>query len=84
MQSPVVFTRTKEDTDYAGFKFERRPNLLAIIGRWIITTITLFRGSPHSPLTYGIFGELSPPCCPLQSIFPPSAVQTLATLFGNN
>ena len=61
-----------------------RPNLLAIIGRWIITTITLFHGSPHSPLANGIFGELSHPCCPSQSIFPPSAVQTLATLFGPN
>ena len=61
-----------------------RPSLLTIIGRWIITTITLFHGSPHSPLAYGIFGELSHPCCPSQSIFPPPAVQTLATLFGNN
>ena len=59
-----------------------RPSLLIIIGRWIITTITLFHGSPHSPLAYGIFGELSHPCCPSQSIFPPSAVQTLATLFA--
>ena len=61
-----------------------RPCLLAIIGRWIATTTNLFYGSPHSPLAHGIFGELSYPCCPSQSIIPSSAVQTLVSLFGNN
>ena len=89
----LCYTQRKEDTDDADHNFNSiskankniwRPSLVAIFGRWIITTSNLFHGSSYSPLAYGIFGELSHPCCPSQSIFPPSAVQFLVSLFGNN
>ena len=89
----LCYIQTKVDTDDADHKFNNiwkankkiwRPSLLAIIGRWITTTISLFHGGPHSSLTYGIFGKLSHPYCPSQSIFPSSTVQSLVPLFGSN
>ena len=87
------YIQRKVDTDDADHKFNNiwkankkiwRPSLLAIIGRWIATTISLFHGGPHSSLTYGIFGKLSHPYCPSQSIFRSSTVQSLVLLFGSN
>ena len=54
-----------------------------LFGNWIATKFDLFHGSPQSPLIHCIFWEPSHSCCPSQSIFPSSAVQTLLSLFGN-
>ena len=35
-----------------------RPSFLAIIGRWIATTINLFCGRSHSPFSHGTFSSL--------------------------
>ena len=78
MAKYLCYIQRKVDTDDVDHKFNSirkankniwRPNLLAIIGRWIATTINLFHGSSHFSLARGTFCELSHPsfnkCLPL-------------------
>ena len=59
--------------------------MLSLFGEWAsTTTIDLLRSGWHFPLHYGICWEFSHPRCPLQRIFPTSAVQTPVSLSGNH
>ena len=58
--------------------------MLTSLGRWIKTTVHFILSNQHSILRHSNSREFSYPCCPLQGIFPPSAIQTLVPLFGNN
>ena len=59
--------------------------MLSLFGRWASTTTTnLLRCGWHSPLHYSICWKFSHPCCPLQRIYPASAVKTPVSLSGNH
>ena len=59
--------------------------MLPILGWWVKTTVHfILSNSKHSPLHHSNSWKFSYPCCPSQRIFPPSAIQTLVSLSGNN
>ena len=58
--------------------------MLPILGWWVKTTVHFILSNKHSPLHHSNSWEFSYPCCPSQRIFPPSAIQTLVSLSGNN
>ena len=62
----------------------RRIAILPGLGCWVKTTVHFILSSQHSPLHHSNSWEFSYPCCPSQGIFPPSAIQTLVSLSGNN
>ena len=58
--------------------------MLPVVGRWLKTTVYVILSSQHFPLHHSSPREFSHSCCPSQRIFPPSAIQTLLSLSGNN
>ena len=58
--------------------------MLPVVGRWVKTTVPFIPSNQHFPLHHSNSWELYHSCCPSQGIFPPSAIQTLISLSGNN
>ena len=58
--------------------------MLPVVGRWVKTTVPFILNNQHFPLHHSNSWELYHSCCPSQGIFPPSAIQTLISLSGNN
>ena len=58
--------------------------MLPFVGRWVKTTVPFIPNNQHFPLHHSNSWELYHSCCPSQGIFPPSAIQTLISLSGNN